>query len=384
MRRAKPATAAETPSPRGWNRRVAAGVFVGWWTVFALLFANMFYFMEKTRGREANWGHALLAGFFDMYMWGLVSLGAISLAWYLPLRRDRLGRLLLLHLAAGVTLVLLRLATEQALAARLDWWQVPFSTRVVVQGTSHLMVYFPLVGVGYAISYFRRYRDRELSAARLEAQLSNAQLQALKMQLHPHFLFNTLNAISALMHRDVRAADRMLARLGDLLRMTLDAAATQEVPLQQELRFLETYLEIEQTRFGERLAVRMQVEPELLEALVPHLLLQPLVENAIKHGVAPRAVPGSIAISARREGARLRLEVVDNGPGLAAVAPARGGVGLANTRARLQRLYGAEQRLELCNGEAGGLCVRVELPLRLLPANAPPEPGVMAHAGADR
>ncbi len=186
------------------------------------------------------------------------------------------------------------------------------------------------------------------------------------MQLHPHFLFNTLHAIWTLMHKDVETADRMLARLSDLLRITLENSGMQEVPLKQELAFLEPYLEIEQTRFGDRLSVQLDVEPDTLDALVPNLLLQPLVENAIRHGIAPRAAGGRIRISAKRENAKLRVQVRDNGAGIpeSEREVLKEGVGLTNTRARLQQLYGAGHRLELHNAVDGGLEVTLELPFR--------------------
>jgi LytS/YehU family sensor histidine kinase len=184
------------------------------------------------------------------------------------------------------------------------------------------------------------------------------------MQLNPHFLFNTLHAISALVHKDVEAADRMIARLSDLLRYALESTDAQEVPLRQELGFLNRYLEIEQTRFGDRLTVRLDIAPETLDALVPNLVLQPLVENAIRHGIEPRAKPGRIDLRARRENGRLKLEVCDNGVGLPSGRIPEEGVGLSNTRARLQQLYGEGHCFELGDAPGGGLMVSVELPFR--------------------
>jgi two-component system, LytTR family, sensor kinase len=191
-------------------------------------------------------------------------------------------------------------------------------------------------------------------------------LQALQRQLHPHFLFNTLNGISALMHRDVQAADRMLVRLSDLLRMALDRRSAQEVPLTNDLEFLAKYLEIEQARFGDRLAVRFDIDPETLDALVPNLLLQPLVENSVRHAVAARSEGGFVEVVARRAGDVLELKVRDNGPGLPkerTSSPPRG-VGLTNTRSRLEHLYGASQRLQFSETPGGGLTVTVVVPFR--------------------
>jgi two-component system, LytTR family, sensor kinase len=186
------------------------------------------------------------------------------------------------------------------------------------------------------------------------------------MQLHPHFLFNTLNAISALMHQDVEVADRMIARLGELLRATLESADLQEVPLSQELEFIQPYLEIEQARLGPRLRVEVHVDDDARDGLVPNMLLQPLVENAIRHGIAPRTEPGSIAITAQRDNGSLRLQVRDDGPGMPSSGPSRSrnGLGLANTRARLQQLYGTASNLEVSNGRPAGLEVTVTIPFR--------------------
>src|SRR5207248_259251 len=210
---------------------------------------------------------------------------------------------------------------------------VPFNLarNVFVMLDKELLVYCIIVLISHAAVYYQRYREGELRA-------SQAQLQALKMQLHPHFLFNTLHSISALVHRDPEAADKMIARLGDFLRLTLDASATQEVPLRRELEFLNCYLDIERVRFSDRLTTSIEVDPRVLDCRVPNLILQPLVENAIRHGVSQRTAPGHVRVSAERLGDALRLEVSDNGSGLSQQPPARpagsGGVGLSNTRAR--------------------------------------------------
>ena len=228
----------------------------------------------------------------------------------------------------------------------------------------NILTYWAILGVYYVLDYHHRWREREVRAAELERALSEAQLQALKMQLHPHFLFNALNSIAALMHSDVEAADTMLVRLSDLLRRVLDQAGAQEVSLGQELDFLRPYLDIEKVRFQERLSVDFAIPPELLEARVPNLILQPLVENAIRHGIAPRTAPGRITVSAVREGETLHLEVRDNGRGLFEGRAPDEGIGLSNTRERLQRLYGEAQSFTLVNLPEGGMAARISLPLR--------------------
>jgi sensor histidine kinase YesM len=229
------------------------------------------------------------------------------------------------------------------------------------------MIYYGLiVAIVHAWDYYQRYEENARRNSQLEAQLVQAQLQALKMQLHPHFLFNTLNSISALLREDVEAADAMVARLGDFLRLTLDSAGAQEVTLREELSFLECYLEIEQVRFQDRLSTRMEVDPQILDARVPNLILQPIIENAIRHGVACTAKPGRIEIRATRRNDSLLVQVKDNGPGISTSGGPRKeggeGVGLSNTRARLERLYGGAHRLELANVSEGGLLVTLEIP----------------------
>ena len=226
-----------------------------------------------------------------------------------------------------------------------------------------LIIYFGIVAAIHAVSYYEKFRDRELKATRLEAQLAQSQLQVLKMQLHPHFLFNTLNAISALMHRDVEAADKMITLLSDLLRVSLEKDERHLVPVQNELEFLGRYLAIEKIRFRDRLRVEMDIEPGCLDAQVPKLILQPLVENAIRHGIAMRSAAGLVSVEATRKGGRLRLVVSDDGPGLPAdPSRTREGVGLANTRGRLEQLYGEDHHFELRPSAFGGFEVVLEMP----------------------
>jgi LytS/YehU family sensor histidine kinase len=207
---------------------------------------------------------------------------------------------------------------------------------------------------------------REKRTAQLETKLVEAQLKTLQGQLHPHFLFNTLHAISALIHRDADDADRMVSRLSDLLRLTLERDGVQEVSLKEELEFLQKYLEIEQIRFQDRLTVKFSVQPQVLDARVPTLILQPVVENAIRHGIGPQTGGGLVEVTARAEGDTLWLQVRDTGAGLSedALTALQKGIGLSNTRARLECLYGSHSRFEFSNA-LGGLTVRIVIPLRV-------------------
>ena len=237
---------------------------------------------------------------------------------------------------------------------------------VAVYFHMNLLTYWAILGVGYGRGYYRQFRDREMRAIQLQAQLTQAQLQALKMQLHPHFLFNTFNTISSLMHRSVDEADRVLAVLGDLLRYSLQNVGVQEVTISEELEFLKQYLEIEHARFGGRLRVQFNVDPEVLHDKLPNLILQPLVENSIRYAVAPRAHGGSIELSARRDKRTLLITIVDDGPGLPAgfTLQTSKGIGLKNSAARLEQLYGEKQKFELMNRSPNGLQVTIVLPLR--------------------
>jgi LytS/YehU family sensor histidine kinase len=235
----------------------------------------------------------------------------------------------------------------------------------------YLPVYLTLTSLCHAVVYFRRSQQRDRRALELETQLGQARLQALRMQLHPHFLFNTLNAISTLVRANPEAATEMIGSLGQMLRLSLDSGAAAEVPLEQELEFLESYLEIEQIRFGDRLAVRRDIAPDIGAALVPTFILQPLVENAIRHGIEPEDAPGTLEIAARRAGDRLIIIIHDSGVGLAGETSASrsksNGIGIPNTRARLQSLYPNAHSFAVRNSPAGGCVAELEIPFHTEP-----------------
>ena len=244
---------------------------------------------------------------------------------------------------------------------------VPWSTFIQSRFLGNLdwtlMVYSTVLGLSYALAYYRESQARAVKEAQLETRLVEARLRTLEAELHPHFLFNTLHAISSLVDTNPDAADRMISRLSDLLRITFDRSGSARVSLQEELEFLRKYLEIEQTRFQDRLSVLFDVDAETLDAEVPRLILQPIVENAIKHGVSPKQGSGLVTIASRRHDERLWIEVSDNGVGLSAGARARlrSGVGLSNTRDRLECMYGSAHRIEFSD-DRSGLAVRLEIP----------------------
>jgi len=252
-------------------------------------------------------------------------------------------------------------------------WSRYLQNRFLEQLDWSLMVYAVIVGVSHAVAFYHESQERKLKAAQLETRLVEARLKTLEAELHPHFLFNTLHAISTLVHRDPDAADRMISRLSDLLRITFDRTGEPKVSLKEEIDFLQKYLDIEQTRFQDRLTVHVNVEPDALDGEVPRMILQPIVENAIKHGIAGRHGGNQIQITAGRDGDRLWMQVRDNGGGLQVrtLQALRTGVGLSNTRARLDCLYGRHYRLEFSD-KHGGLSVLIAIPFqRVAPAGQP-------------
>jgi LytS/YehU family sensor histidine kinase len=235
---------------------------------------------------------------------------------------------------------------------------------------ANVLTYAALVALAWAAETYAKYRDRELAASRLQTQLVSAELGALKMQLQPHFLFNTLNAIAALLKPKPDAAESMVLQLAEFLRLTLRNTGRAEVTLREELDFLQRYLAIEKTRFGDRLSTRFRIRSEVLDARVPNLLLQPLVENAIRHGIARDADAGRLEVSATHEGGRLLLRVTDDGPGLGP-APVVEGIGLTNTRERLRHLFGDDFSLSYANVPGGGFAIALSFPLVAEPGVAP-------------
>jgi signal transduction histidine kinase len=345
------------------RRWVRWGLFFGCWTLLGLFFASRSILIYSYRGEDFDWRLPLLMSLTEWYGWGALAPAILWLGRRVPFQRGSWLRATLVHLPASVFFSLVKVVMDGWLLPLVTGLEIPVSSAYKLH--SNLLTYWAILGASLALENYRKYRERELRASQLETRLAEAQLQVLKMQLHPHFLFNTLHAISTLMHRDVEAAERMLTRLSDLLRHSLEHVGVQEVSLKQELEFLDRYVEIEKVRFGDRLAVEVRVDPELLDARVPNLILQPLVENAIRHGIAPRAAGGRIEIEARRDNGMLDLEIRDDGPGLSEVAgkEGNGGIGLANTRARLEQLYGAAHRFELSDAAGGGLAVNLAIPL---------------------
>jgi two-component system, LytTR family, sensor kinase len=272
-----------------------------------------------------------------------------------------------------------RFALHRLFGVNVDWAQTT-SDAFFRTLDFELPVYWAFLGLQHAADYYRQGRAREVRAARLETKLVEAQLQALQHQLHPHFLFNTLHAISALIHHDPERADEMLERLSDLLRMTLRKGGIQEVSLADELDYLRAYLDIQQLHFGDRLRIDYRIDAEVIDAVVPTLILQPLAENAIRHGLEPQPGVGALTIDAGREGDVLRIRVIDTGRGFRRRQQPLKGVGLSNSRGRLSRLYGGAAALTIEDNPGGGTVVQIVLPFR----RASDEFADADNPGADR
>jgi two-component system LytT family sensor kinase len=339
---------------------------VACWTAVGLSFAFQFYISSQKAGIGVTWGQAVGYALGDWYVFAILSVPVVWLARRFQFESGTRPKAFAIHVMGGIIFSL----AYMVLRALVGRWQSSasfadaFQPLLVKTWHFNLLVYWVIVAVTFAFDYYRKYRERELHAAELEKNLAQAKLQALQMQLNPHFLFNSLHSISALMHQDVDAADRMIARLSELLRAALAGSDTQEVTLREELEFTRRFLEIEQIRFGDRLAVKMEIAPDTLDALVPNLILQPLVENAIRHGIEPRARPGRIEVKAERANGELRLAVSDDGDGLSSGAQTEG-VGLSNTRARLRTLYGEAHGIELRPAPGRGLLVQLTIPIKL-------------------
>lgn len=339
-------------------------------TIVGLYFATQAYLNPEFEGM-VPWDRAIAVNLTYYWLWGLAVPLVIAVARRVRFDEGRWLAPLLLHLLASIVIgSLIVVLAETFLKFVIGIRPYPFlkTLRFALGANFHsnIPTYWMIALAFFAFQFYARSRDRELRASQLEARLADARLDALKMQLRPHFLFNTLNSISSLMYVDVEAADAMITRLGDFLRLTIERDQQQLIPLRQELEFVQRYLEIEQIRFEDRLRISYEVEPRLLDALVPSLVLQPLVENAIHHAIAPREEGGRIAIRANESHGRLTLIVHDDGPGLGGDSPER--IGLGTTRARLEELYRDRHELRFSDRVEGGLEVAVIIPLQFAEA----------------
>lgn len=351
-------------------------------TVIAVLYSLERYFYRRLLGQEVSLGQLVPAELVFTYLWALLTplvmwMGRRFPVWGTHHGSDRRTTLRnwIAQLVAVVSFVTLHVAlfTGASLLLAGGTTAIPvsrlFTGYMASWFTLDSIVYCTLLAVYHALVYYRVSQDRALRASQLEARLAQAQLQVLRMQLQPHFLFNTLHTISALMHKDVKRADSMIAALSDLLRMSLRSVGVQEVELREELDFLQRYLEIMSLRFGDRLTVTLDIDSDVLDARVPTLVLQPLVENSLRHGFGDGMRAGHVRVTVAPDGEMLRCEVVDNGRGIPQ-GGSREGVGISNTRARLRHLYGERFSLELMANPGGGARVSLAIPFHSLERTA--------------
>jgi len=361
--------------------------------------------IQKITSNDPNpWWQHLTSWMVGVYIWFLITPLVLWLGDRLPFERRIWVRRLFTHLGLALAVAILQLSVESAVLRAIGVFPMLMTSYVatlaflfVIGFHQSILTYWIILSVQYAFSWYRRYQERqqetlrlELRSSQLEGQLVQARLSALKSQLQPHFLFNTLNAIMVLVRQQKgREAEEMLGRLSDLLRCVLDDAEAQEIPLRRELQYLDLYLSIEQVRFQDRLRVEIAADPEVLDAAVPQMILQPLVENAIRHGIGRASSAGRLRISAcyaphgpgNVEHGALELKVEDDGPGLAPPGPNQArGIGLANTRDRLRQLYGDAARLSVENAPPGGVAATVTLPFS---GAAPPRQPELMETHAD-
>ncbi len=385
-------TASVSSAPRAWPRGSEWAAIAGFW--FFLCALTLVRRALDPRGGAGIATPQLWFTLSEYFVWMLLTPVIFRYARRYPIERGVWVRRLLMHLTAAFVIasavdlirvvIIAPLMIPPETLRESPWLADPLLALSRLQFLDELIIYLAVLATGFARDYFLRYREREAVAAQLEGQLSEARLAALRMQLNPHFMFNTLHAISALVERDPGGVRSIVARLSTLLRRVLDDKTGQETALRDELRFLHDYLDIQNVRFEGRLEVEEDIADDTLGALVPTLILQPLVENAVEHGTTrvEREGAGRIRVTARRDGESLVLEVCDNGPGLGdnGSRPV-GGVGLSNTRARLEALYGRAGSLDLTPANGGGLCARVRLPFHTASdlrtkAHSPVESGV--------
>jgi signal transduction histidine kinase len=362
------------------SRRISAPLVFGVTTVLGIFSSFQAYnYVSLFTERDPSFPMLLLLNVTYWYAWAILVPVMLWMARRYRFDRHTWRRAVLAHVPAvivvtalhAVITVSVRMPILAAYGRDAMWWS-SFEELFFLNFDWEMMTYWAVVGASHAYDFHRESQAQKLTAAQLQTRLAEASLQSLQRQLHPHFLFNTLHSISALIPRDPEAADAMLGQLSDLLRLTLDRIGTQEVALKEELDFVQKYLEIEHRRFGDRLQVAFDIAPETLDAAVPNMLLQPLVENAIRHGIARKVGGGRVDIVARREDGELRLVVRDTGPGLAGGTPGPpAGVGLANTRSRLEHLFGDRHTLDFSEPPGGGLAVTIVIPFTLDPQSRP-------------
>jgi signal transduction histidine kinase len=347
---------------RKFTSLIVIGV-VGWWGLNAFIATSHLIAFKASQGEPVSLQQVLPVELIGAAIWVPCTLWLLWCTARMPIERERWLAPVAWLLLAVFAVVVFRSAVMVGLAPWVDWYSTPprWGALLVSSMLRNFLTGCLIVGVGHALVYARRSRARERQAQVLQEQLTQARLDALSAQLNPHFLFNALNSIAEMVHHDADAADRMLVQLGGLLRHSLESSRQQHTSLRDELGAIDCYIGIEQVRLGDRLRFRQHISEDALGARVPRLMLQPLVENAITHAVANREAPSEVEVRAWCEGDRLALELTNDGDGRSATAGF--GMGLTNTRARLECLYGEAQALDIVALPDGGTRVRISLPL---------------------
>jgi two-component system, LytTR family, sensor kinase len=338
------------------------------WTLLAFLTTAGAHVYLASMGTPISWAQLLAWNITISIIWSLLTPPVYELARRYTFDRGSWKLSLPIHLVASAAIALLSAVALVLLNPLITWTKepsVPFVAHVLSRTFMDIPRYWYIVLITQAIAFYGKYQERQVFSSQLEAQLANAQLEVLKIQLEPHFLFNTLNSIAALARHDGEAAEHMTLQLADLLRMSLDGVGVHEVPLHQELAFLQKYIDIQQVRFHDRLHVETEIDPRTFDTLVPNLILQPLVENAIRHGIGPRRGPGLVRITTWRDRDDVWMEIRDDGLGFTrgGLMPPEG-VGLRNTRGRLQQLYNEDHAMMLEDAPGGGCTVKIRVPYR--------------------
>lgn len=354
------------------NRWTRYSILVGGWALLGLVLSIEVYFNNRAGMKmgSVDFIEVAVPQFGRAVMWALTAPLILRMREKIPLGRGGGWIGVSFHLA--MSFILMATYYLGRIASMMFWekmdggfWSMAWAS-FYGRNLIDMAYYWAVIGFGYSVEIYRRYKNEELKAAQLEARLVETELKALREQLRPHFLFNTLNTISVLVRENKNdEAVTLIARLSSLLRMSLDSTRAHEVTVRQEMEFLERYIEIQKARFSDRLNVGIAIEPAAMEARIPNLLLQPLVENAIVHGIGPKSGPGRVDVLGRVEAGRLHLEVRDDGPGLGDGANvAKEGIGLSNTRERIAKIYGPQGQLSLRSEPGRGVSVRIILPCR--------------------
>lgn len=358
------------------RRRLATGLIFCFWTLIGLLYAGQYYLGFTDEENDISWWRLVAWQLSTGYVWVALTPFILSFGKRFPIERSSWISKLAIHLAVSAIVSASYIAAYTAITHFLeifpDWKINNLKDQYIhflwMYFHLHVFTYFAIFGAGLTFDYYHKYRERERQALELKSQLARAELQVLRAQLHPHFLFNTLNTIAGLVrNNENKAAVDMLAGLSDLLRHALETSGKQEVALRDELEFIERYLAIQRVRFSDRLSVKTEIDPDTLDASVPNLILQPLVENAIRHGLAARAAPGLLSLTVSRNNGQLQIIIYNDGPTLAEGwrIEDSAGIGLRNTRDRLEQLYGAKHQLEVRNQGTSGVVAQLAIPFRV-------------------